>query len=202
LVEAINQRPTKNIRLISTSAIGYYASNQADEITEISGPGCDFLAKVCIDWEEQAMRHPKTCIVRTGMVLGNEGGALKKMRTPFELGLGGPLGEGKQYMSWIHIDDLVEIYCWLINHDDQMGVFNAVAPTPVTNYEFTKVLGKFLKRPTILRVPVSILKKVLGEQSSLLLNSQKVVPKRLLDEGFIFKAKDINDCLRQLLIGF
>ena len=199
LVETINKYHPGKIRLISTSAIGYYASNQVDALTESGPQGCDFLAKVCKDWEEQAMRCPNTSIVRVGMVLGHEGGAFKKMRTLFKLGLGGTLGDGKQYMSWIHIDDLVEIYLWLIKNQDQTGVFNAVAPAPTTNYEFTKLLAKLLRRPAILNIPAFILKGILGEKSNLLLGSQKVVPKRLLDAGFTFQAKNIKDCLSQLL---
>ncbi|MCW9026551.1 MAG: TIGR01777 family oxidoreductase [Thiovulaceae bacterium] len=184
LVQAINQSDIKHF--ISTSAIGIY--------------GDDFLTTVTQDWEAQASKSNKpTTIMRFGIILGEGGGALSNMLTPFKLGLGGNIGDGKMIMSWIDIDDLVGIYRFVIDNK-VCGTLDATAPNPVTNKEFTKALGRVLNRPTILPLPEFVLKIIFGEASSTLLSSIDVKPKTILDAGYKFKYEDIYSSLEHILI--
>ncbi|MDD2789069.1 MAG: TIGR01777 family oxidoreductase [Sulfurimonas sp.] len=196
LVNAINASEVKY--LISTSAIGAYPDGAAfDERFE--GYGDDFLASLTKAWEEEAKRCVKpTAILRFGVILGSEGGALAQMLPPFRLGLGGIIGDGKMMTSWIDIEDLMGIYKYVIEHK-LTGTFNATAPQPVSNYTFTKALGKVLKRPTFFPLPVFVLKLLFGEGSTVLTGSKEVYPKALLDAGFVFKYKDIDASLAHLL---
>ncbi|MBU0720673.1 TIGR01777 family oxidoreductase [bacterium] len=197
LVNAINRSDVSH--LISTSAIGAYPDfNAYDE--SFQGYGEDFLADLTKQWEEEANRCIKrTTIMRFGVILGKNGGALSQMLLPFKLGVGGIIGNGKMITSWIDIDDLVEIYKFVIEKH-LSGLLNATAPNPVTNYTFTKTLGRVLNRPTILPVPEFILKLAFGEGSTVLTGSKEIYPKALLNAGFEFRYKDIDSSLEHLLL--
>ncbi len=195
LVDAINQSEVHYF--ISTSAIGIYPNNQAcDESCTTYAD--DFLAKLCNDWEAEALRCTKpTAIVRLGVVLGKEGGALQKMLLPFKLGLGGIIGNGKMMTSWIHIADLIAIYRLLIASKAE-GVYNGVSPHPITNHTFTKALGKALHRPTFLPLPTFVLKLLYGEGASVLIDAKEVYPKRLEAMGFTFEYDTIEKALEEM----
>jgi len=196
LVMAINKSNVSYF--ISTSAIGIYPNDKKCDET-CSEYEDDFLAKLCKAWEEAAYMCTKpTAILRLGVVLGKEGGALSKMLLPFNLGLGGNIADGKMMTSWIAIDDLIAIYHFLIEERVE-GIFNAVAPHPVSNATFTKALGQALHRPTLLPLPKTILKLIYSEASCVLTDSKEVYPKRLLDTGFDFKYPSIEDALNHML---
>lgn len=188
---------------ISASAIGFYGDRESQELTEQSAAGQGFLSKVCQDWESALLKsegsYRKVC-VRTGIVLGRNGGALEKMKTPFSLGLGGPIGDGKQWQSWIHLDDIVKIYVTALENENLAGPINAVTAQAVTNLEFTKTLAKVLNRPAILRVPKTALKIALGEMSQILLSSQRVLPQRLQEINFHFEHPNLELALKNILI--
>lgn len=196
LVEEVNRSEVGH--LISTSAIGIYPDDQAcdEECTEASK---DFLGELAQRWEEEARACTKlTTILRLGVVLGKEGGALAKMLPPFKLGLGGPVGDGSMMTSWIDLDDLVSIYRFVIDEKLE-GVFNAVAPKPVSNAVFTKALGKVLHRPTIFPVPVMVLRLMYGDGASVLTGSKEIYPKALMEAGFTFDYAEIGASLEHLL---
>jgi uncharacterized protein len=188
--------------IISASAIGIYPKNTDRELTEETELDTDFLGDLCKNWEDQINLF-KDCqrkvIIRFGVVLGKDGGALSKMLPIFKLGLGGKIGSGSQYMSWIHLDDLVNIITEALLNERYHGVLNGVAPKPVTNQEFTKQLAKTLNRPAIFPVPAFILKILMGEMSSIVLDSAKVVPKNLNKIGFNFKYPTIDLALSEIL---
>ena len=196
LVNAINKSDVKHF--ISTSAIGAYPDNAAfDE--SFHGYGDDFLASLTQMWEDEAKRCTKpTTIIRFGVILGKDGGALSQMLTPFKIGVGGIIGDGKMMMSWIDIEDLVRLYEYVIDKS-LIGVFNATSPHPITNYEFTKSLGKEFSRPTIFPLPEFVLKLIFGEGSTVLTGSKEVYPKALLDAKFQFKYPTIKDSLHHQL---
>ncbi|WP_458701378.1 TIGR01777 family oxidoreductase [Sulfurospirillum sp. 1307] len=196
LVKAINQSDVKHF--VSTSAIGAYPDgNPYNESYE--GFADDFLGTLAKQWEDEANKCNKpTAILRFGVILGKDGGALKQMLLPFKMWLGGIIGDGKMMTSWIDIEDLVRIYEYVLEHE-LTGVFNATAPNPVTNYDFTKALGTQLHRPTLLPVPEFALKILFSEGASVLTGSKEVYPKRLIDSGFEFKYKYIKDSLAHLL---
>jgi hypothetical protein len=190
--------------LISASAIGYYGSRGDEELGEHSPPGHDFLAEVCAGWEQEALAARELGIrvvpIRIGVVLGEKGGALAKMLTPFKLGLGSPLGSGEQYMSWVHIDDLVELMLFAAREPSIHGPLNGVAPHPLTNREFTTTLGRVLGRPTFMpAVPAFALKTLVGEFGQVLLDSQRVLPRAALAAGFAFRFRDLEPALRDVL---
>lgn len=164
--------------------------------------GSDFLAEVCEAWEHEAVAAEelgvRVAVIRTGVVLGKDGGALQKMLLPFRLGLGGRLGSGRQWMSWIHVDDLVGLFAYAIAHTEVRGVLNGVAPTPVTNAEFTAALGRALHRPAVLRVPAFAPRWALGEMSSVLLASRRVLPRAARRFGFEFRYPEIGPALADL----
>jgi len=192
LVSAIDKSDVSYF--ISTSAIGIYPNNmKCDEsCTEYAD---DFLAKLCEDWEKEAFKCTKpTAVLRLGVVLGKEGGALAKMLLPFKLGLGGNIGNGKMMTSWIALDDLMGIYRFLIEEKIE-GIFNAVSPNPVDNAGFTKALGKVLHRPTFMPLPTQVLNLIYGEASCVLTDSKEVYPRHLINEGFEFKHTVINEAL-------
>lgn len=196
------QKPPQKI--ISSSAIGIYGSSLSDqEHTEESEFGNDFLATVCQAWEAEItncqLPETKTHIIRTGIVLSKDGGALSKMLPAFQMGVAGVLGSGQQYMSWIHIDDLAHLIIYLIDHDCHQKIYNAVAPFPVTNAEFTKILGLHLKRPTFLPAPAIVLKTILGEMSDILLKGQNVKPVQLLKNGFQFQFPTLKEAFHNLI---
>ena len=196
VVNAINKSDVKH--LISTSAIGAYPDGSAfDESFE--GYSEDFLGSLTSAWEEEAKRCVKpTTIVRFGVILGSDGGALAQMLLPFKLGVGGIIGDGKMMTSWIDIEDLVRIYEYVLE-SNVTGTLNATTPNPVTNYVFTKALGAQLHRPTFFPIPEFVLKLVFGEGSSVLTGSKEVYPKRLLESGFKFNYEDIDSSLAHLL---
>lgn len=189
-------------KFISASAIGIYGDRADEKLDEVSSSGEGFLADVCKKWEEQLYNNNFNDInftaIRTGLVLGN-GGALAKMLTPFKFALGGKLGDGQQYMSWIHIDDLVSTYTHCLFSDSPKKIYNAVSPNPVTNEDFTAALASTLKKPAFMKVPRLALETILGEMSQIVLASQRVVPQKLIDNGFIFRFETIEQALNNLL---
>lgn len=190
--------------LVCASAIGFYG-NRGDEIlTEVSNPGEGFLAEVCREWEAAAETATKKGIrvvhLRIGLVLSPRGGALKTMLVPFRIGVGGKIGSGKQYLSWIAIDDIVGAIYHVITNENLKGPVNVVAPNPVTNNGFTKTLGRVLGRPTLFTVPAFALRLLAGEMADeMLLASTRVEPKRLLASGYKFRYSELEGALRHLL---
>jgi uncharacterized protein (TIGR01777 family) len=188
--------------LISASAIGFYGDRGDELLTERSTVGDGFLADVCQAWEDEVQRAAplgvRTVAIRVGIVLGRDGGALQAMLPPFRLGGGGRIGSGKQWMSWIHRDDLVALFVHAVEHEQLTGVVNGVAPHPVTNAQFTAELGRALHRPTIVPVPAFALRLALGEMSGILLASQRVAPERALANGFTFRWPELGPALDDL----
>lgn len=187
---------------VSASAVGYYGPRGDEPVTETEPPGSDFFGTLARDWEQEAAaaaERTRLAIVRTGLVLAADGGVLGKMLLPFKLGVGGVLGSGDQYMSWIHEDDWVAMVAWLIRDDRAAGPFNATAPAPVTNREFTRALGRALHRPTMLPVPAFALRLVLGELSTALVTGQRVLPAHADQLGFRFVYADIDTALANVL---
>jgi uncharacterized protein len=190
--------------LVSASAVGFYGSRGDELLTEQSAAGDDFLADVCREWElathAAANSGVRVVHLRFGVILSGEGGALKKMLLPFRMGVGGKLGNGKQYLSWIAIDDAVGAIEHALTHDTVRGAVNAVAPEPATNYEFTKTLGSVLSRPTIFPVPAFAARLAFGEMAdATLLASQRVEPVRLKETGYSFKYPQLEGALRHVL---
>ena len=201
LIEALTSVEQRPGAYISASAVGYYGTSDTATFTETSPSGNDFLAQICVGWEREARKAAalgmRVAIVRNGVVLGSDGGALAKMLPPFRMGAGGVVGSGKQWFSWIHIDDAVGIFLTAI--DGLNGVVNATAPVPVTNAELTSALGEALHRPAIIPVPTFALRMVLGEGADMLLTGQRVLPERTLAEGFRFKYETIGNALTSLV---
>lgn len=187
--------------LISASAIGYYGIGETDEVINEDALGDEsFSSQLCQQWEAVALEAEilgvRTCLLRTGIVLGKEGGALNKMLLPFKLGLGGKIGQGKQWMSWIHLDDLVGIILYCIDHDELNGPVNGTSPNPVTNEVFTKTLGKVLKRPTLLPMPGLVVKLLMGQMGEeLLLAGKKILPVKMLNAGYKFEYEKLDKAL-------
>lgn len=189
--------------LLSGSAIGIYGERgelACDEQTVLPAGENDFAAVLCHDWEAAAQEAAppglRVCLLRTGLVLSPEGGLLARMRLPFRLGLGGRLGDGTQWMSWIHIDDWVSAVCHLLAGEGASGAWNLCAPTPVRNADFTRELAEALHRPAFLTQPPFLLRAVFGQRAGLLLGSQKILPARLLASGFRFRHPELRDALR------
>lgn len=184
---------------MSGSAIGYYGRQGDAEVVETTTPHKEFTHDVCVKWEAIAntidSSKTRLCILRTGVVLASEGGALDKMALPFKLGLGGKIGSGKQYLSWIHIDDMVQAMMHLLTHNDTQGNFNFTAPHPVTNSEFSSTLARALKRPCLFTVPRITMKLAMGESADMILEGQKVVPQRLLASGYQFSYPNLDGAL-------
>lgn len=203
VVDAIQRTTQKPRALIQGSAIGYYGTHADEIIVEGALTGTDFLAEVVREWE--AASEPvealgvRRVLARTGIVLSEEGGTLKLMALPFRLFVGGPLGSGKQYLSWIHHDDEVGALRFLIEQEGTRGIFNLTAPNPVTNKEMSKMLGKVLGRPSFLPTPAFALKLLLGEMSTLVLDGQRVLPKALQEAGYDFRFPNLEGALRDLL---
>lgn len=202
--EAINSCEEKPHSFISTSATGIYG-NQDDEIlTESSSLGNDYLSKMCVDWENEALKshlsNVRTVCIRIGVVLDKNEGGFKKMMQPFKYFVGGKLGSGKQYLPWIHIDDIVNIFAECVKNNSISGIVNGTAPTPVTNKEFSSTLANILKRPNLFAVPKFALKIILGEFSDFLVSSQRAIPKKLIDSGFNFKYPKLIEALENILM--
>ena len=204
LVEAINAMMQPPRGFISASAVGYYGLRGGVILRENSPPGTDFLAQLCMDWEQEAERASseatRVATIRTGIVLAKDGGVLQRMITPFRFFIGGFLGNGKQYMSWIHKDDWVHLVEWMIENDAVTGAVNATAPEPVTNLELSKALGRAMRRPCALHTPAFMLRRMLGREAAeaLLLNGQRVIPQRALNLKFKFKHPKVLGALRDL----
>jgi hypothetical protein len=204
LVAALAQAAQKPQVLVSASAIGYYGDRGEELLEESSPPQSDFLGELCQAWEREALAAEalgiRVVTIRIGIVLGEGGGALARMLTPFYLGLGAPLGSGNQWMSWIHVGDLARLMVFAAEHEQLRGAVNGVAPSPVTNRQFTKVLGKVLSRPTIFPpVPGFMLRLMFGEFGQILLHSQRVQPKAALAAGFAFQFPELEPALRDIL---
>lgn len=196
------ERPPKS--LICASAIGYYGNRGDELLTEESSPGSDFLSKVCVEWEEAtqlaAEKGIRVVNARFGIILSKDGGALAKMLTPFRLGIGGRVGSGKQWMSWIALDDVVGGIVYALANESLRGPVNFVAPNPVRNSEFTKALGRVLSRPTLFPIPEFGVRLAFGEMAdALLLSSQRVEPQRLNKAGFQFQYTQLESALRHVL---
>ncbi|MBP9961554.1 TIGR01777 family oxidoreductase [Pseudomonas defluvii] len=203
LLAWLEQRQQRPSVLISGSAVGWYGDGGERELTEASRPVKeDFASQLCIAWEETAQQAEalgiRVVLVRTGLVLASEGGFLSRLRLPFKLGLGGPIGDGRQWMPWIHINDEIALIDFLLQHNDASGPYNACAPEPVRNREFAKRLGRALHRPAFLPLPAPLLRLGLGELSTLLLGGQRVRPVRLLAAGFTFQFNDVQSALDEL----
>ncbi len=200
VVDAISKLKNRPHTFIASSAIGFYGDRANEEVTESSAAGDTFLSGVCKEWEAESRRAEdagiRTVLLRTGIVLSKDGGALSTMLLPFKLGVGGVVGTGKQWMSWIALDDEIAVINYVIENENIRGAVNAVSPNPATNHDFTKTLGDVLYRPTFLPLPEFAISMVFGEMGdALLLASTKVAPKRLLDAGFEFKYTDLKKAI-------
>jgi uncharacterized protein (TIGR01777 family) len=203
LVDSLSRMTVKPELLISGSAIGYYGDQGDTVLTERSPALTDFSHQLCADWEVAAQKAEafgvRVCLIRTGLVIAAGGGLLQRMLLPFRLGLGGRLGSGKQWMSWIHRQDWINIAHFMMANTTMRGAYNATAPHPVTNSEFTRILAWRLNRPALLPMPAWLLKKLPGGMSQLLLGSQRVMPERLMAEGFQFQYPDLPSALKEAL---
>jgi uncharacterized protein (TIGR01777 family) len=203
LVDALKKtrNPPKNF--VAASAIGFYGDRQDEILTEDSKQGKGFLTDVCTAWEDEikkAEEFARVVFLRIGVVLAKDGGALEKMLTPFKFGVGGTIGSGRQWMSWIAIDDLINIIHFALENESLRGAVNTVAPNPVTNQEFTETLGKVLHRPTVLPVPEFAIKLLFGEMGeTLLLQGTRVLPKKLVDNGFEFEFANLETAMKDVL---
>ncbi len=203
IVEAIETSLGSGFTLFSTSAVGYYGFHGDEDLTEESPPGTDFLATIAAEWEDEALKarekEARVVITRFGIVLGRTGGALGQMVPFFKLFVGGPIGIGRQWFSWIHMNDLTEAFIFLLNHPEISGPVNICSPFPVRNKDLAQALGKTLHRPWFMPAPGFMVKLVLGEFGSVILQGQKVLPRRLIESGFVFKYPEIGKALESLL---
>ena len=204
LVQAIEAAEPRPAVLVSGSAVGYYGPRGDEVVDEATPAGDDFLSRVCVAWEAEARKAAvagvRVALVRTGLVLAREGGALPRLVLPFRLGAGGPLGSGRQWMPWIHLDDLVALLVFLIERPGLEGPFNGTAPNPVRNRDFARSLGRVLGRPSWLPAPAFALRLALGEMAdALLLSGQRAVPRRAQQAGFRFRFPEVEPALRDLL---
>ncbi|MEW5798124.1 MAG: TIGR01777 family oxidoreductase [Bacteroidota bacterium] len=204
IVDAIGSARSKPSLLISASAVGYYGNRENEIITEESSGGNDFLAYVVREWEGAAYRAEqygvRVATPRTGLVLAKNGGMIAKMLLPFRLFIGGPIGNGKQYLPWIHIDDVVRGMLFPIENKNFRGVYNLAAPNPVTMKEFAKAFGSVLHRPSWIPVPSFVLRTMFGDGGKVILSGQRALPNKLLSEGFIFSHTEVHDALKQILM--
>lgn len=202
IVSSLKKAGRKPALFISTSAIGIYPT-RGEHTEDERHYADDFLGKVTFDWEQTALKAKeagiRTVIFRLGIVLGSDGGALQKMLTPFRVGLGGIIGDGKQHFSWVHIEDLVKAYSTAVENTQYEGVYNLTAPNPTTNEGLTKALGHALHMPTVMHVPRILLRLQLGEAAKVVLEGQRVIPKRLLESGFTFTYAEIDQAIGDLL---
>lgn len=203
LVDALKNLKNPPKHFISASAIGFYGNRGDETVNESSAKGEGFFPEVCSEWENEivkAEQFARVAFLRIGVVLAKDGGAIAKMLTPFDFGVGGKIGSGKQYMSWIAIDDLVRIFHFLLQKEELKGAFNAVAPNAVTNLEFTKTFGSVLKRPTFIPIPEFAIKLLFGEMGkSVLLEGARVYPQRLLDAKFKFEYETLEPAMKHIL---
>lgn len=203
LVDALPE-DARHVTFFSTSAVGYYGFHEDEELTETSRAGDDFLAKLAEDWEQAALRaqakEARVVLTRFGIVLGKDGGALGQMIPLFKSFAGGPLGSGRQWFSWVHMQDLTEAFIFLLQHPDLSGPFNICSPQPVRNKELGDAIGRVLHRPSFLPAPGFMIRLVLGEFGTVLLKGQRVFPRRLLDAGFAFRYPEISEALKNIIV--
>ena len=203
LLECINDAESKPGSYISASAIGYYPRSESEVFDEYSEPGSSFLSEVTQAWEHEAKKASDLGIrevrIRIGIVLDKSGGALKKMLLPFKMFIGGPLGSGKQWFSWVHAADVVSLFIKATEDNKITGAINAVSPKPVTMNEFAATLGEVMKRPSLFRVPAFVLKLVLGEASVEVLTGARVEPKKTIELGYKFEYEKLKDALKDLI---
>jgi uncharacterized protein (TIGR01777 family) len=203
LVNALAQLSSRPKVLISASAIGYYGDRGEETLTEDAAPGSDFLAQVCRDWENEALKAEslgmRVVRLRIGLVLGRGGGTLQALLPLFRVGLGGPLGSGRQWWSWIHRDDLCRLIVQILVNENVSGPVNATAPQPVRQKEFAQVLGRVLRRPAFLPTPAFALKIALGEFADGILASQRALPRRAQEMGYRFQFEELEGALREIL---
>jgi len=203
LVDWMRNAIQKPSLFLSGSAIGFYGAQGETELTETSEPHAEFVHQLCADWEDTAKIAEelgvRTVLLRTGVVLHPDGGMLRRVWLPFKMGFGGRLGDGQQWMSWISRQDWIDAVLFLMQHPTAQGAFNLTAPNPVRNLEFTQTFAESLKRPTLLPMPTWFVKLAFGEMSALLLDSQRVLPKRLKDAGFVFKHPTLQGALAEVV---
>ncbi|MGD0385362.1 MAG: TIGR01777 family oxidoreductase [Solirubrobacteraceae bacterium] len=199
-IEAAPQRPQV---LVSASAVGFYGDRGDERLTEDSAPGDGFVAEVCVAWEQAALAARelglRVCVLRTGVVLDRHGGALAKMLPPFRMGVGGPVAGGRQFISWIGLGDLAQLYLAALDDARFDGPLNATAPTPVTNADFSRALGRALHRPAALPVPAAALRLLYGPMAEIVTGGQNVIPARLLELGHSFERPDLDGALAEAL---
>lgn len=204
LVGAIEKAAVKPSVLVNAAAVGYYGPHGDEILDEGAPPGTDFLAMTCVAWEESAKKAEalgvRVVLLRTGVVLG-DGGALAKMLPPFKAFAGGPIGSGQQWMSWIHRDDLVALFVFAIKNANAHGPINGTAPNPVTMKVFAKALGRVLHRPSLLPAPAAAVRLLLGEMATVVLDGQRVVPKKAQGLGFEFRFTEVEAALRDVTRG-
>lgn len=203
IVDAMQTSGSNGFTLFSTSAVGYYGFHGDEDLTEDSPPGTDFLATVAVEWEDETQRArekgARVIITRFGIVLGRGGGALGQMIPIFRKFIGGPIGSGSQWFSWIHMKDLTEAFIFLLNHPEISGPVNVCSPMPVRNRNLAQALGRVLHRPSFMPAPGFMIKLVLGEFGSVILQGQKVLPRRLLESGFVFEYPEIGKALESVI---
>ncbi|KAA1173889.1 TIGR01777 family protein [Marinobacter salinexigens] len=203
LIESMGSWHKKPAVLVSGSAVGFYGDQGSQIVTEQTAPNEEFTHRLCQDWEAEALAAEtygvRVCLSRTGIVVGPDGGFLKRMIPPFRLGLGGRLGNGTQFMPWIHRNDVVNALLFLMENGEASGPFNVVSPNPSTNADFTRSLGHVLNRPTPFPAPAALLSLVLGEMSRLLLTGQRAIPQKLQSSGFSFSHADLEPALADVL---
>jgi uncharacterized protein len=203
IIEGIPSKFEKEISFFSASAVGYYGFHDDEELDEESPPGNDFLARLAIEWEAEALKAKekgaRVVITRFGIVLGEKGGALGQMIPLFKKFIGGPIGSGQQWFSWVHIKDLAEAFAFLIKHPEIPGPVNVCSPNPVKNKDLAKALGRALHRPSFMPAPSFMIKLVLGEFGSVILEGQRVLPRRLLEKEFTFQYPDIDKALQSII---
>ena len=203
IVEGIPSHPENPFTLISTSAVGYYGFHGDEEVNEDSPHGADFLARIAVEWEGEALKAgdkgARVVITRFGIVMGEKGGALSQMIPLFKKYIGGPIGSGKQWFSWVHIRDLAEAFAFLLKHPEISGPVNVSSPNPVRNKDLAKALGKALHKPSFIPAPGFMIKLVLGEFGSVILEGQKVIPRKLLESGFVFEYPTIERALQGIV---
>jgi len=202
LSAAIEKAAVKPSVLVNAAAVGYYGPHGDETLDEDSPPGTDFLATTCVAWEEAAKKAEalgvRVALIRTGVVLGRDGGALAKMLPPFKMFAGGPIGNGEQWMSWIHRDDLVALFVFAMENPKARGPINGTAPNPVTMKEFAKALGRALHRPSLFPAPAAAVRLLLGEMATVVLDGQRVVPKKAEGLGFKFRFTEVDAALRDV----
>ena len=200
LIDLISQMPVKPKVFITASGVDYYGDRGSQDVYEDSPPADNFIGNLVRDWENEALKAEKsglrTAAIRTGVVIAKNAPAVKKLALPMKLFIGGPIGSGRQYVSWIHLDDLVDIYLFVLDNDKIKGAVNGTAPRPITMKEFSRQLGRALHRPSLFPVPSFIVKIIAGEMADLVLCGRKALPKKITEAGYIFKYTDVYEALK------